>query len=122
MAIKPEKTFVIGNFVWGLGPAMRPNRPPGVYDAAVEILREYSASEFIGKLYVHQANTWVPLSVYALSDFEWYKWFNKNRVLYFEMPGPENWKVLHFRQESDETGPYVAVALQHHPHRLAWQK
>jgi hypothetical protein len=120
MAVR--KTFVYGNFNW-IGPGgFGVPQPPGNYSFAIEILREFSANEFIGKLYAQQASNWSPVSIYGLSNYDWYNWFQKNRMLYFVMPGPENWKVLHLRQESDETGPYVAIAVQHHPERLSWQK
>jgi hypothetical protein len=35
------------------------------------------------------------------------------RNLFFEMEGSGRWEVEHFREESDETGPYVAVALKY---------
>jgi hypothetical protein len=118
MAVRPSKTFVYGNFkLYSTGGSSLlpepPEPPPGYYQYAIEVLREFSASEFIGKLYAQQAGNWVPVSVYALSNYDWYDWFRKSRMLYFAMPGSQNWKVLHFRQESDDTGPYVAIALQY---------
>jgi hypothetical protein len=44
---------------------------------------------------------------------EWYKRFLRDRRgLYFDMQGSGRWEVLHFRNESDESGPYVAVAAR----------
>ncbi|HEV2424924.1 MAG TPA: hypothetical protein VGZ29_08860 [Terriglobia bacterium] len=88
--------------------------PPGYVEFAVEIIREYSANEFVGKLYRKlSTGDWVPVDGGRLVGYSWYKQFQEKRKLQFEMQGSGPWRVLHFRLESDETGPYVAVALQY---------
>jgi hypothetical protein len=87
-------------------------------EVAIEILREYSATEFIGKLYARTPNfTWAVMDTTGLDNQEWYRWtkgpLGRHMPLKFIMEGGDTWKVLHFRFESDETGPYVAIALKH---------
>jgi hypothetical protein len=107
MSVKTSRPFVYGHF----------SRPPADYEAltflppgsenlAVEILREFSANEFVGKLYYKSSlGDWTPLDPSKLSQYSSYSWF--------EMEGSGRWEVLHFRAESDEGGPYVAVALRY---------
>jgi hypothetical protein len=88
---------------------------PGKLVFAIEILREYSASELLGKLYRHPySGDWMPVDPGALETSEWQQLFSSSSsLMYFEMTGSGKWKVLHLRIESDETGPYVAIALRH---------
>src|SRR5713101_200918 len=112
--VKTNRPFVYGDFVFGSHPyGLSP--PPGVQPFAIEILREYSANEFIGKLYSKASGgNWLPASRYGLSNYKWYQLFAKvKRNLFFEMEGSGPWEVEHFREESDETGPYLAVALRY---------
>lgn len=82
-------------------------------DAAIEILREFSASELVGKVYVKaRAGNWVAISQPALRDYTWYKEFSSTKNLEFWTDGSDPWKVLYFRAESDDAGPYVAVGLK----------
>lgn len=115
MAVKPNRTFVHGEFSWPgrKKPTLPP--PPGWVEIALEILREFSTTELVGKLYVRGiGGDWALLSQYALADYEWYKWYSRmKRGVYFDMRGTGRWEVIHFRNESDETGPYVAVALKY---------
>jgi len=91
---------------------------------AIEILREYSANELVGKLYRKRyLGDWVPVDPSVLESPEWRQRSTRriapfsslrNRLpATFEMAGSGKWKVLHLRIESDETGPYVAIALRH---------
>ena len=122
-----EKRFVYGTIRWPTkkGPLAH---PPGsgsqarANAVAIEILREYSANELLGKLYIMGAGErWTPASFAVLEQSEWYKFYlnlgpearNATVLFHFEMEGSGRWKVLHFRAESDNTGPYVAVALQY---------
>jgi hypothetical protein len=87
---------------------------------AIEIVREYSANQFVGKLYRKSTSgNWVPVDAGRLETYPWYKQFQETKQLQFEMDGSGPWDVLHFRVESDETGPYVAVALQYAQQQLA---
>ena len=112
MVVVPNRPFVYGNFSWPGGKkTLAP--PPGFRMFAIEILREYSPSEFLGKIYVN-GPPWVPLAQSNASKFPWYSFFSKvPKFVYFDMEGSGKWEILHFRNESDETGPYVAVALRY---------
>jgi hypothetical protein len=116
MFVKTTSTFVYGRFIW---PARKRPMPPvpGTEDIAIEILREYSSTELVGKLYERRASVdWVPISPARASSNGWWKWFEQAQSrLYFEMEGSGYWEVVNFRNESDDTGPYVAVALRYRP-------
>ncbi|HEU0047125.1 MAG TPA: hypothetical protein VFQ43_05935 [Nitrososphaera sp.] len=83
-------------------------------DIALELLREFSASEFVGKLYTKlYSGAWNPAQLDELTKNQWYLGFERNpNQLVFLMQGSGFWEVLHFRRESDESGPYIAVALR----------
>ena len=119
------KPFVYGQFIWpkkrfellqGLA------APPGWEDVAIEILREFSPTDLIGKLYYMSPHgTWAQMDLGRASQHGWYNWFSKTKKsLYFYMDGSGAWQVIHFRNESDESGPYVAVALQFSPQPPPW--
>jgi hypothetical protein len=120
MSVKTANTFVYGHFVWP-GRKDQPLPRPGSEDIAVEILREYSSTELVGKLYERRAfsfSEWEPIAPASASSKAWYKWLSEasgslSRRLYFAMDGSGYWEVVNFRNESDETGPYVAVALKY---------
>jgi len=131
--VEKSKRFVYGTFHWPgdqLTPPPRPHvplvvvtRPLTAHDqVAIEILREYGANELIGKMYYKGAlNQWLPIEPRSIADVAWYTVFHKmppaartnTKMYYFHMEGSGRWSVLHFRTESDETGPYVAVALRY---------
>ena len=122
MYVKTSRTFVSGHFSWpGRKPIVpRPGRPKVVYEApehvAIEILREPSATELIGKLYIKKTSgDWAPIypNAESLSFYPWYTRFSKGQPIWFEMDGSRRWEVSHLRIESDESGPYVAVALKY---------
>ena len=114
----PSRRFVYGTF-------HRPGKPklpaPPWEKVAIEVLREYSANEIIGKVYVQVGGNWTPILLPAVENSDWYKWYkklpahfrNRAKAYYFDMDGSGPWRVLHFRTESDETGPYFAVAIQY---------
>ena len=116
-----QQTFVYGTFLWprkGFGSTL-PERivSKGEPDIALEILREFSASEFVGKLYTKPfAGSWEVVQFDRIRSTAWYEGFEKmGQHFVFIMQGSGPWEVLHFRPESDETGPYVAVALREFP-------
>ena len=85
-------------------------RPP---DIAIEILREFSASELVGKVYVKgSSGNWAPVSQPGVRDYVWYGDFQRTKNLEFWMEGSDPWKVLYFRAESDDAGPYLAAGLK----------
>jgi hypothetical protein len=85
---------------------------------ALEILREFSTTEFVGKLYVN-VGTWIPAVRPQLSEFAWYQYYDRVKTsplgltpLRFWMNGSV-WNVTFFRDESDESGgPYIALGLK----------
>ena len=111
-------TFVYGRFAWPT--RMKEPLPPlpGSDDIAIEVLREYSSAEFLGKLYKRLVSfgEWSRIAPTQVSAYGWYKWFSdKQQHLYFAMEGSGYWEVVNFRNESDENGAYVAVGLKYRP-------
>ena len=128
------KPFIYGKFGWENKPPSKSNLPSSVpamirniadrERVAIEVLREFSATEFVGKLYGYSGSplTWKPLD---MATVEQQSWFHRYRVIpkqfrekgsgfYFVMEGTsDRWSVLYIRGESDDTGPYVAVALRY---------
>lgn len=110
MVYVSKRPFVYGDF--SIGP--KKGLPPPFQPFAVEILREFSSTEFIGKLYERSGSNWEPASRHGLARHQWYVLYQKvRRLLSFHMEGSGVWEVQNFRDESDETGPYVAVALKY---------
>ena len=108
MQVTPTRTFLYGSL-----------DDPGLIgkvagpDVAIEILREFSASELVGKVYMKgNSGNWNPVSQPAIRDYTWFKDFRKTKQLKFWMDGSAPWKVLYFRAESDGGGPYMAVGLK----------
>jgi hypothetical protein len=115
------KRFVYGKFKWA---GQRQHGLPPILDmdrTAIEIVREYGANELVGKIHMKLGNQWVPLDPSRLEQIEWMQIYQKfplavrsqGLLYYFDMEGSGHWAVLHFRTESDESGPYVAVALRY---------
>jgi hypothetical protein len=110
MATTEKKTFVHGDFVL----ARELTRPPDIASPyAVEILREFSGSEFVGKVYHRDATgRWEVLRPKDAHASKWYSAALKSpHNVHFEMSGSGQWKVQNVRTESDIEGPYIAVAL-----------
>jgi hypothetical protein len=126
------KRFVYGIFEWpgknkGLTPPPRSFMPISAtltaWDKlALEVIREYGANEFIGKAYFMGAfNAWTPVEPSSVGNLEWFIWYKRlspamrehAKGYYFDMEGSGHWAVLHFRNESDESGPYLAIALRY---------
>jgi hypothetical protein len=117
MSPKSQQPFVYGTFLWPQRPLRKPFygedsvREP---DIALEILREFSASEFVGKVYIKfNVGSWTVAQFDRVRLIDWYEAFQKTKQYFvFDMQGSGPWEVLYFRTESDESGPYVAVGLR----------
>jgi len=110
-----QQTFVYGTFLWIQKPRTQAffgtaDEP----DIALEILREFGASEFVGKLYTKQViGKWTIAKFEEVRQTAWFDVAKKApQFIVFDMQGSGPWEVLHFRIESKESGPYVAVALR----------
>jgi hypothetical protein len=113
---RQQRPFAYGTFRWPskgastIGSMMRGR--PAESDVAIEILREFGATEFIGKTYIRPfGGAWTPAQWDRVDWHENFVKFPGNFV--FDMAGSGLWEVLHFRTESDEAGPYIAVALRY---------
>jgi hypothetical protein len=110
---KVSRTFVYGDFFFSKKRTVLP--PPGGQPFAIEILREFSTTELIGKLYLRAGGSWVIATRDGLTNFEWYKLYRMKvppRFIFFAMEGSGTWHVQNIRDESDDSGPYIAVALK----------
>jgi len=115
--IQQSKRFVYGNFFISSKKPTVPPPPTGNKPYAIEILREFAATEFIGKLYRNTGSTWVVATWSTLGQEPWFGIYDKIRaapfrVLHFSMEGSGVWEVQVLRDESDETGSYIAVGLK----------
>ncbi len=107
-----NRTFVYGDFFFGKRSHSMP-RPPAAQPFAVEILREFSTTGFVGKLFARAGSSWQPSTRHGLASYQWYEAYQKSKTpLYFEMEGSGIWQVQNLREESDDSGPYMAVALK----------
>ena len=104
--------FSLGRKSGGLPPLMQP--------FSIEILREFSTTEFVGKLLARAGDSWRPSTRGGLGSYSWYRDYQQTAAspggakarLYFNMEGSGPWQVQHLRDESDDSGPYIAVALK----------
>jgi len=116
MVIIAKRPFVYGDFNLPTEKTagLKPTLPPGYSRYAVEILREFSPTEFVGKVYVIVPTTlqWVLLRPEDASRALWYEVAIKApKMVKFKMQGSGQWSVQNVRTESDDQGPYVALAL-----------
>lgn len=117
-----RRRFVYGDFGVANGKSKRvAQRTFGSGAAfAIEIVHEPSANQLVGKLHRRISSVqWLPVSAGKLETYPWYQQFQEQGQLQFDMEGSGSWDVLHFRLESDDTGPYVAVALQYAQQQVA---
>ena len=115
MSSPSQQIFVYGTFLWVQKPRTQAffgsaDEP----DIALEILREFSASEFVGKLYTKPViGKWTIAQFEEIRQTAWYEVSEKApQFIVFDMQGSGPWEVLHFRIESDESGRYVALAVR----------
>jgi len=137
MVSQVTRPFIYGRFVWpGKGKKAKAGElaPRAAHAAglsplfdedriAVEVLREFSATELVGKLYLMGGS---PLSfsradLATVKQQEWYQWYTKMskamreaaQSFYFDVEGSGPWAVLFLRSESDDSGPYLAIGLRY---------
>ena len=117
-----SRVFIYGHFAIGggaFGSLGRINPPPDTLaPQAIEILREPSVLELIGKVYVLTASrNYQPVTPFGVSSFSWYTDFQsaskRGEPFYFKAERGDSWHVKWMRQESDESGPYIAIGLKH---------
>jgi hypothetical protein len=121
---RTQRPFVYGTFR-SPRTAITPPPPyvPGEPDIAVEVLREFGTTELIGKIYVKAfvSSTWVPAQWDLVQKSAWYHdYLRFGQHFLFDMDGSGAWQVVHFRTETDDTGPYVAVALRYLAQTPQW--
>jgi hypothetical protein len=125
------RTFVYGTFLWPFmftKPVPKPTPlppPPRLYKIdsvmAIEILREFGASELVGKLYGRPIDgSWSPVQLTELEWLPWYRVYVDSGKVVFDMDASGAWEVLFVRRESDEQGAYVAVALRLPQKEISW--
>ena len=123
MATTEKKTFVYGDFKsavrFGSSDATG-TTVPGYSPYAIEILREFSASEFIGKVYqLSRSLRWEILAPEDAERVDWYRTALKRpQKVKFEMQSSGQWTVQNVRIESDPQGRYVAVGLSNEKHTV----
>ena len=122
MVISTKRIFVYGHFLDGRQKAERSPLPIETSSVAIEVLREFSATELVGKIYVLvPGRSWQVAFPTESREYDWLRKYETSRrakggaadVLYFETREGDFWEVLYLRQESDESGPYLAAALRH---------
>lgn len=119
-----NRVFIYGEFEneGSLPTSLTP--PPRFRDTlspvAIEVLREFSPLELIGKIYVLvQSGSYQPLTPLGVRNYTWYKEYrmaslgDSSARFSFAVKDGDKWRVLWMRQESDDSGPYIAVALKH---------
>jgi len=122
MAIAEKRTFVYGDFIPSAKGLEKLSQlmPPGYSPYAIEILREFSASEFIGKVYqLSRSLRWEILAPEDAERVDWYRTALKRpQKVKFEMQSSGQWTVQNVRIESDPQGRYVAVGLSNEKHTV----
>jgi len=103
-----------------------PAAPPAPFQLddlmAVEILREFGASELIGRLYSRpEGGSWSPVQPPHLHVLPWYEVYTRDpQLVVFDLQASGPWEVPFVRRESDEQGIYTAVALKRMEKAPAW--
>lgn len=121
MVAEAKRVFWYGNFVNKEDRAQRLPMPIEASGNAIEILREFSATELVGKVYARtRGGNFQAVSPMGVRDYSWYRDYQDflrggkivEKSLYFATQESDYWEVLYLRPETDESGGYVAVALQ----------
>ena len=124
-----RQVFIYGEFISEqrvspplvFGTPLFRNPPPptlGLATEAIEILREPSVLEVIGKIYVLTSNrNYQPVTPLGVRNFDWYREYQTasqtKDKFFFKVKDGDLWHVPWIRQESDESGAYIAVGLKH---------
>jgi hypothetical protein len=77
----------------------------------------------IGKVYIKAfaSSAWMPAQWDLIQQVDWYQgYLQMPQHFLFDMAGSGTWEVVHFRTETDETGPYMSVAIKYLPKPPAW--
>src|SRR5271170_5906017 len=95
-----------------------PHIEPELSPVAIEILREPSVLELIGKVYaLTSSRNYHPVTPLGVRNFDWYREYESGSAnkegFYFKAKQGDLWRVPWMRQESDDAGAYIAVALKH---------
>jgi hypothetical protein len=106
------------NLVLGKSLGLPPPPRLDVSAEAIEILREPSVLEVIGKIWVLTSNrSYQPVTPLGVRNFEWYREYQTalqvKDKFFFKAKDGDVWQVPWMRQESDESGSYIAVGLKH---------
>lgn len=121
MVAESKRVFIYGNFLNHEQKARRLPLPQEAYSNAIEVLREFSATELVGKVYTRTIGGNIqPATPMGAATYNWYRDYleflrsgkSEEQSLYFETQDGDYWEVLYFRPESDDSGGYVAVALR----------
>jgi hypothetical protein len=100
-------------------PFILPKLPePELSTEAIEILRELSLFELIGKVYVlTSSRNYQAVTPLGVRNFDWFKQYQqaseKKEKFYFKAKEGDLWRVPWMRLESDDSGSYIAVGLKH---------
>lgn len=102
----PQRAFVYGTFRW-LGPPKLPfaklgglppppSFSPGEPDIAIEILREFGATELVGKVHARILHSsWAPVQIDSLPSQYWFKAYQQYRKHFvFDMRGAGHGKCF----------------------------
>lgn len=82
---------------------------------ALEILREFEADEFAGRVYIAVGESWRMVTPQVAIDYVWSRDFREGKRGYFILKGsPAIWKVVDIRGEDDpeKAREYVAITLR----------
>lgn len=121
MVVESKHVFIYGNFLNQEERSRRLPMPIEAYSSAIEVLREFSATELVGKVYIRTpGGNLRAVSPMGVRTYAWYLEYERflrngrpaDQALFFEAQNGDYWEVLYFRSESDESGGYIAVALK----------
>lgn len=118
LEVQTPSDVTTAGFFGSIGAPIITPPPPALPPQAIEILREPSVHEFVGKIYVLTSDrNYQPVTPLGVRNFSWFTDYQKaakNKLkFYFEADLGDLWRVPWLRQESDEAGAYMAAAFEH---------